>query len=135
MIKLSPKQVEFLNKQIAGRVATASSKGELHVVPVCYVFYNGNIYFATDYGAKKVRNLKENRKISIIIDQYFEDWSKLKGILIQGEAELLDKGPEFAKIRDLLYKKYPQYLEMPIKEEECLIVKIKPSRVSRWGFK
>jgi len=135
MVKLSQRQVELLNKQTVGRVATVSSKGELHVVPVCYVLDDGNIYFATDYGAKKARNLKENRKISIIIDQYFEDWSKLKGILIQGEAELIEKGPEFAKIRDLLHKKYPQYLDMPIKEEECLIVKIKPSRVSRWGFK
>ena len=135
MVKLSPRQVELLNRLTVGRVATVSSKGELHVVPVCYVLDDGNIYFATDYGAKKVRNLKENRKISIIIDQYFEDWSKLKGILIQGEAELIEKGLEFAKIRDLLHKKYPQYMDMPIKEEECLIVKIKPSRVSRWGFK
>jgi len=135
MIKLSPKQVEFLKKQTVGRVATISPKGELHVVPVCYVFDDGNIYFATDYGAKKVRNLKENRKVSMIIDQYFEDWSKLKGILIQGEAELLEKGPEFAMGRDLLHKKYPQYVAMPIKEGECLIVKIKPSRISRWGFK
>jgi len=135
MVKLSPRQVEFLNKQTVGRVATASSKGELHVVPVCYVLDDGNICFATDYGAKKVRNLKENRRISIIIDQYFEDWSKLKGILIQGEAELIERGLEFAKIRDLLHKKYPQYMDMPIKEEEFLIVKIKPSRVSRWGFK
>jgi nitroimidazol reductase NimA-like FMN-containing flavoprotein (pyridoxamine 5'-phosphate oxidase superfamily) len=107
MVKLSPRQVESLNKLTVGRVATVSSKEELHVVPVCYVLDDGNIYFATDYGAKKVRNLKENRKISIIIDQYFEDWSKLKGILIQGEAELIEKGPEFAKIRDLLHKKYP----------------------------
>lgn len=135
MVKLSPRQVELLNKLTVGRVATVSSKGELHVVPVCYVLDDGNIYFATDYGAKKVRNLKENRRISMIIDQYFEDWSKLKGILIQGEAELIERGPEFAKIRDLLHKKYPQYMDMPIKEEECLIVKIKPSRVSRWGFK
>jgi len=135
MVKLSPKQVEFLNKQAVGRVVTVSLKGELHAVPVCYVFDEGNIYFASDYGAKKVRNLKENRKVSIIIDQYFEDWSKLKGILIQGEAELLEKGPEFRKSRDLLHEKYPQYMDMPIKEEECLIVKIKTSRVSRWGFK
>ena len=135
MVKLSLKQVEFLNKQAVGRVVTVSPKGELHAVPVCYVFDEGNIYFATDYGAKKVRNLKENGKVSIIIDQYFEDWSKLKGILIQGEAELLERGPEFTKSRDLLHKKFLKYKEMPIKEDECLIVKIKPSRVSRWGFK
>jgi len=134
MIKFSPKQVEFLNKQTVGRVATISQRGELHVVPICYVFDDGNIYFATDYGAKKARNLRENRKVSIIIDQYFEDWSKLKGILIQGEAELLETGSEFEKIRYLLHKKHPQYAEMPIKEGECLIVRIKPSSVSRWGF-
>jgi len=135
MIKLSRKESEFVDKQSVGRVATISSNQELHVVPVCYVFDGTNIYFATDYGSKKARNLKENRKASIIIDQYFEDWSKLKGILIQGETELLEKGSEFAKTRDLLHKKFPQYKEMPIKEGECLIVKIKPSSVSIWGFK
>lgn len=135
MIKFSLKQVEFLYRQSVGRFATTSSKGALHVVPVCYVFDDGNIYFATDYGAKKARNLRENKKVSIIIDQYFEDWSKLKGILIEGEAEVLEKGPEFAESRDLLHKKFPQYKALPIKEGECLIVKIKPLRLSRWGFK
>ena len=96
------------------RVATASRAGVPHVVPVCHVLADGKLYFASDVGARKVLNLK--------------------GVLLQGTARLIEKGPPFRKIRRLLYAKYPQYPdEAALEESEVVIVEVTPARVFSWG--
>src|SRR2546426_8448492 len=71
------------------RVATASAAGAPHVVPVCHVLVDGKLYFASDTGARKVRNLKANPHIAVSVDLYSDDWSNLKGVLLQGTARLI----------------------------------------------
>ena len=51
------------------RIATAKNNIP-HVVPVCYIFKDNNIFFATDYKTKKYQNLMMNKRISVIIDHY-----------------------------------------------------------------
>jgi len=116
------------------RVATASPAGVPHVVPVCQVLVDGKLYFASDTGARKVRNLKANPQIAVTVDLYSDDWSNLKGVLLQGTAGLIEKGPRFRKIRRLLYAKYPQYPdEAALEESEVVIVEVTPVRVFSWG--
>jgi len=116
------------------RVATASAAGVPHVVPVCHVLVDGKLYFASDTGARKVRNLKANPQIAVTVDLYSDDWSNLKGVLLQGGAGLIEKGPRFRKIRRLLYAKYPQYPdEAALEESEVVIVEVTPARVFSWG--
>jgi hypothetical protein len=55
--------------------------------------------------------------------------------MVQGSAALIQGGPRFRKIRDLLYRKYPQYpKESALGERDSVIVEITPRRVSSWGF-
>ena len=35
---------------------------------------------------KRIRNIRENAKVSVVIDRYDEDWSELRYVIIQGEA-------------------------------------------------
>ena len=116
------------------RVATASPAGVPHLVPVCHVLVDGKLYFASDAGARKVRNLKANPQIAVSVDLYSDDWSNLKGVLLQGTARLIEKGPRFRKIRRLLYAKYPQYpAEAALEESEVVVVEVTPARVFSWG--
>lgn len=133
MVKLSNAQKEFLKSQPVARLVTIS-KGMPHVVPICYAFDGKSFYIGTDSGAKKVRNIKENENVAIAVDEYFEDWSKLAGVSVQGRAEILEKGSEFENAKELLYKKYPQYKDMPIEEGETAIIKINPVKVKSWGI-
>lgn len=96
-MSLSKLESEFLVSQKVARITTVTGRGIVHVVPVCYTFDGQDIYFATDLESKKIRNIALNKKVSIIIDEYSEDWSRLKGILIYGEAEILksDEGYNF----------------------------------------
>lgn len=117
------------------RVATVSRDGRPHVVPVCHVADNGRIYFATGRDSLKLRHLRANPNLAVIVDVYGEDWSALKGVMIQGPGALIERGPRFRKIRDLLYRKYPQYPEeSAIGERDSVMVEITPRRVTSWGF-
>jgi PPOX class probable F420-dependent enzyme len=115
------------------RVATVSRGGVPHLVPVCHVLVDGNLCFASGSDARKVRNLRANPRLAVTVDLYSDDWSHLTGVMIQGTAQLVEKGPRFRKIRRLLYAKYPQYPEeAAIEESDSVVVEVKPARVFSW---
>src|SRR4029450_11631758 len=91
------------------RVATAGSQGMPHLVPVCQVVADGKIYFASATAGPKALNLAENPRVAVTVDIYSDDWSHIKGAMVQGRARLFARGPRFRKIRALLYTNDPQY--------------------------
>jgi nitroimidazol reductase NimA-like FMN-containing flavoprotein (pyridoxamine 5'-phosphate oxidase superfamily) len=103
-------------------------------VPVCHVVADGKVYFGSERGAKKVEHLRTNPRAAITVDLYAEDWSNLKGVMLQGPAVLIERGPRFRKIRRLLYEKYPQYPEEAALAEGDVIVEITPRHVFSWGL-
>ena len=115
------------------RVGTASEAGVPHVVPVCHVLVGGKIYFGSATDGRKVHNIKANPNITVTVDLYSDDWANLKGVMVQGTARLIEKGPRFRKIRGLLYKKYPQYpAEAALEEADSVIVEVTPTHVFSW---
>ena len=116
------------------RVATADEAGMPHLVPVCHVVAGGKIYFASGNDGRKVLNLKANARIALTVDLYSEAWANLKGVMVQGTATLIEKGPRFRKTRALLYRKYPQYPdEAALDESDSVIVEVTPTHVFSWG--
>ena len=116
------------------RVATADEAGMPHLVPVCHVVAGGKIYFASGNDGRKVLNLRANARVALTVDLYSEAWANLKGVMVQGTATLIEKGPRFRKIRALLYRKYPQYPdEAALDESDSVIIEVTPTRVFSWG--
>ena len=64
---------------------------------------------STGAGAKKLQNLKANPWVALTFDLYSDAWTHLRGVLVQGRARVIERGPRFRKIRSALYRKYPQY--------------------------
>ena len=61
-------------------------------------------------GLKRIRNLRENPRVSIVIDEYDEDWTRAALRHHPGRRrDLLTDGPQFAHGVDLLLAKYAQY--------------------------
>ena len=117
------------------RVGTTGSAGVPHVVPVCHVLDGGKLYFASETGARKVRNLREKPHVTVTVDLYSDAWSNLKGVMMQGSAEIVGASPRFRKIRRLLYAKYPQYPDMSaIGERDSVIVEVTPRHAYSWGM-
>ncbi|MGH2357748.1 MAG: pyridoxamine 5'-phosphate oxidase family protein [Candidatus Limnocylindria bacterium] len=132
---LSGKAAELVTWERACRVATAGSAGVPHLVPVCHVLSGGKVYFGSGDDARKVENLRQNPRVTVTVDVYSEHWSSLKGVMIQGRARLIERGPGFRRARDLLYRKYPQYpREAALSPSDSVIVEVTPTRVFAWGL-
>lgn len=133
-MRLTKQVAKLLTWERVCRVSTTGRAGVPHVVPVCHVFTDGKVYFGSERGARKVNNLRANPHAAITVDLYAENWSNLRGVMIQGGAALIERGPRFRKIRRLLYEKYPQYPEEAALEEGDVIVEITPRHVFSWGL-
>ena len=139
MPKLSPAQDRYLRSARSGRLATADAKGQPYVIPVCYVFDGEVIYSVLDAKPKstplrqlrRVRNILANPQVSLVVDHYEEDWSRLRYVLVLGEAGLLEGGEEWARAIAMLREKYPQYRRMDL--EESPVIKITPARFVPWS--
>src|SRR5262245_35083209 len=129
----------FIGSHRVGHLATADAAGRPLVVPVCFVLDRGSVYSALDRKPKsvaleqlrRVKNIRQNPKVSLVIDDYSDDWSRLAYVLIDGTAEVIMPGHrEHSAAVGLLREKYPQYRSMPIHESP--MIKIIPERVQRW---
>lgn len=132
----------FLKAGRVARLGTANAAGQPLVVPICYAFDGRHCYSAIDAkpkrGApdrlKRVRNIRENARVSFLLDHYEEEWSRLWYVILQGRADLLSEGAEFTYAVELLLAKYPQYRTMSLDRSAGLVIKITPERVIRWSF-
>jgi nitroimidazol reductase NimA-like FMN-containing flavoprotein (pyridoxamine 5'-phosphate oxidase superfamily) len=134
-MKLTKAVARFIEHERVCRVATTGARGVPHLVPVCHVLAGGKIVFGSGNDARKVLNLRDNPRVTATVDLYTEDWSHLKGVMVQGTAALVARGPRFRALRDRLYAKYPQYRrEAALAPSDSVIVEITPTHVFAWGL-
>ncbi len=120
-------------------MATTDARGHPLVIPICYAFEDADVYSSIDAKPKKmaplllerVRNIRENSYVSIVVDRYEEDWARLAYVLIRGKAKILTRGPRHKKGVHLLRMKYPQYQEMAI--EKRPIIHVALNHAKSWG--
>jgi len=134
-VKLSKSDVSFIQKLPVCRLATVTTECEPMVRPVWTVFDGVFIYFASDPDTPKLEQIEENPEVSLVFDDYDrENWSTIRGIRIQGEAEILWEGEEYRYAHDLLKEKYPEYQtsEGSWKEGDVPIIKVTPTSYGKW---
>ncbi len=128
-------EADFVAQARTGALATTYPDGRPHVVPISTVLDLDRVVFATEIGTQKVRNIDADPNVAICYDEYHEDWSQLRQVIVHGEAYVLDAGFEFERDRALLYEKYPQYeAEAPIESGSSVIVEVRADRVLSWGL-
>ncbi len=120
------------------RLATADAQGKPHVIPVCFAFDGRAIYTAIDEkpkrtsprGLRRVRNIMANPRVALVVDHYDEDWRRLRYVLVQGTASIIDGGPDHRKAIAHLRDKYRQYRTMRL--ETRPVLKISPLTIAAW---
>jgi PPOX class probable F420-dependent enzyme len=107
------------------RLATADRAGQPHVVPCTFVVdQQGRITIGIDNKPKatpnlrRLRNIRENPRVSAIVDHYDDDWKQLWWARADGTAAIELSGERHRSHWGQLTSKYPQYrgqvLEGPI---------------------
>ena len=92
-------EIEYLNNQLLGRLATVGPDGQPHAVAVSFR-YNAQLD-TIDIGGhdfarrKKYRDVQRNPRVALIVDdlQSVNPW-RPQGIEVRGEAEVLRSGGE-----------------------------------------
>jgi PPOX class probable F420-dependent enzyme len=141
MATWSPEARRVLEAHRVGHLATAGADGAPHVIPVCYALDPGALYFVADEKPKRgparalrrLRNLRENPRAALVVDDWDEDWTRLAWVLVRGPAVFVEAPEAHAAALGLLRARYPQYCAMAL-EDPLLhpVVRIEPERVVLW---
>jgi PPOX class probable F420-dependent enzyme len=105
----------LLGEARLGHLATVTSRGLPHLVPICFVLDGEHVYSAVDRKPKRTQRLQRLLNIeavpraTLLVDHYEEDWSKLWWIRAEGAATVLEEGEEAGRARYLLAGKYEPY--------------------------
>ncbi len=130
-LRFTEKEKQFLKQNELCRLATSSKKGEPHLVPVSYIWNEGFVYVVTDYGTRKLKNLRENHHAAVLVDT---GGYARKAVLISGPVELIEKGEEYKQIYKLFHSRLDWVKRAPWKEGEAPFVKITPRFKAGWGL-
>ena len=125
----------YLEAGRVGRLATVSATGTPQVTPICYVFLNNCVYTTVERDTQKLKNIQKNPCVAMVIDDYNEDWSRIKALIIWGKASVLESGEEYRLARDALLQKYSQYkTSNPIVEGQIPVLKVDIARKVSWDY-
>jgi len=121
-------ELKFLKAHELCRLATASKDGRPHVVPVIYALDGEDIVIVVDYKTKKLKNLRENKMVALVVDEYRPN----RGLMIEGDCEIFERGKEYLRLLQILFDKFVYYRRNPWGEGESPILKIRPTKVVMW---
>jgi nitroimidazol reductase NimA-like FMN-containing flavoprotein (pyridoxamine 5'-phosphate oxidase superfamily) len=127
--------VAFLNEAPIARMSSMNPDGTIHSAPVYFKYDNGDILIGTQEVTRKVRNSRQNPKVTVLIDNQAPPY---KGVVIYGEAKL-DYEDVIAK-RVAIFERY-----MPTENAQQLatglanthvpvIIRVKPSRMISYDY-
>jgi PPOX class probable F420-dependent enzyme len=125
-----------LTTALVARLATIDPDGRPHLVPIVFALDGGTLYSAVDRKPKRSTTLRriENARIrpdvTILVDHYEDDWSRLWWIRLRGRARVLDAGEEHDRALELLAGKYPQYQTEP---PTGPVLAVDVTEVREWG--
>ena len=104
-----------INGATAARLATVGRDGRPHIVPITFALDEDTIYFVIDFKPKKtsdlqrLRNIEANPSVSVLVDHYDDDWTKLWWVRADGSARIVIDGAVFEKGIAQLTDRYAQY--------------------------
>ncbi|MGE3075218.1 MAG: pyridoxamine 5'-phosphate oxidase family protein [Dehalococcoidia bacterium] len=131
-------QKQVLDESWTLQVASNGHKGFPHLVAMWYVMIDGKIHFTTFAKSQKIMNLRRDPKISCMLESG-KGYAELKGLVIEGEAELIEDTPFTAKVMGLVGAKYngiPAPTETPEAAlkvaSKRVVVKINPVDIYSW---
>jgi len=139
-MRLGRNAAAFIRAARVAHLATADAGGQPHVIPICFVFDRNEFFSPIDEKPKqtsprllkRLKNISENPKVSLLVDRYEEDWQKLAYVLVLGTAKILLRGKRHDRAVGLLRRKYPQYRSMAL--EQRPIIRIAPARAVSWSL-
>ena len=127
--------VSFFEEALFARLGTTNEDGTAHIAPVFFKYQDGEIRIAIQDPSRKIRNIKRNNNVSVLID--ISD-VPFRGVLIYGTAEL--------DYEDVITKRISIFERTRSREEaedyarklsdkwKCVIVRIIPQHIASFDY-
>lgn len=143
---LSSIELEFLTTARTAVLATIGDARRPRLVPICFAVAATAagliLYSPIDEKPKqsddpralgRVRDIAANPAVSVLVDRWSEEWSRLGWLRVEGTAQLLEPtdGVEHAAAVTALRTKYPQYATHDLGARP--IIRIVVERTRSWG--
>lgn len=122
------------------RLATVDATQKPHLIPICFAYEGDVFYSAIDRKPKRVtpnrlarlKNIEQSPEVSLLVDEYDEDWTRLWYVLVRGRAEMVSEVAQRKQALALLRAKYPQYAAGML-ADDAPVIRITPRRITAWG--
>jgi PPOX class probable F420-dependent enzyme len=129
-----------LERWPVARLATLGPGGP-HAVPVVFARAGACLWSPVDGKPKsggelaRLRHVRSDPRVSLLLDDYTEEWSALWWLRVSGEARVVqapEGDPEVAAAVAALVAKYRQYRSVPVLRDPPRLLRIEPLRLSSW---
>jgi len=145
-VTLDPRELAFLIAARYAILATIDSDGRPRLVPVCFIVDAvEGIHVITPLDDKpkagadkrdlaRVRDIRERPGVSLLVEQWDEDWSKLGWLRLYGSAAVLDQddwSSGFPEAIERLRAKYAQYATHDLESSPMIVINVE--RATTWG--
>jgi PPOX class probable F420-dependent enzyme len=123
------------------RLATLGEDGRPELVPIVFAESGGALWSPIDGKAKRgvelarVRNLRRDTRVCLLLDHYDADWAKLWWLRLDGRAEVTSADSAEARAgADALRAKYPAYASgvTPLFTGEPTLIRITVEKRFGW---
>ena len=148
MANLTDDQRALLERSRRAVLGTISPSGRPRLVPVAFAVVETApeliVYSALDEKPKtvsdprqlaRVRDIKARPRVSLLVDEWDEDWTHLRWLRLDGSASIVESSAatsgEHAAAVAALRKRYPQYAAHNL--EDRPVVRIRVERVTGWS--
>ncbi len=143
-MQLTPAAVDHvLDCWPVARLATLGADGGPELVPVVFARCGGRLWSAVDGKPKastalaRLDNVRRDPRVSLLVDAYETDWSRLWWLRIAGHASVITgEGAESEALVEAaaraLRDKYPQYGETPVFRGAPTLLCIEIRSVRSW---
>lgn len=129
-----------INRQLrmarSATLGTVDEQGRPHLVPIVFAYEDGVLYSAVDqkpkstYRLRRLRNIEANPDVSVLVDHYEDDWSRLWWVRLDGTATVLRSGPGFRRGLALLTRKYNVYT---IEPPPGPVIEVRVQEIRSWS--
>jgi PPOX class probable F420-dependent enzyme len=127
--------VPFLEQPLIAKLCTHNNDGSIHIVPIWFKYDDGDILFGTQEVTQKVRNIKRNSQVSVLIDT---QEPTLQGVILTGHAEL--EYENVIPMRISIFSKYvgsenaPGFAERLASTWTPVIIRVKPDHIVTFDY-
>jgi general stress protein 26 len=127
--------VSFFEEAQFARLGTLNEDGTIHIAPIFFKYDDGQILMATQDPSRKIRNIKRNNHVTVLIDTTEVPF---KGALVYGTAAL-DYEDVIEKRIKIFEKRLSRqdtqtYASRLSNKWQCVIIRITPTTIASFDY-